>query len=42
MVGYSRDIDVLSRGARKLAGDNLKQVWAEFSTISEAVMMMYM
>jgi hypothetical protein len=28
------------RGARKLTGDNLKPVWAEFSTISQAVLMM--
>jgi hypothetical protein len=28
-------------GAQKLTGENLKLVWAEFSTVSKAVLMMY-
>jgi hypothetical protein len=31
-------IDLINRGARKLTGENLKVVWAEFSTLSEAVL----
>jgi hypothetical protein len=30
----------INRGARKLTGENLKLVWAEFSTLSQAVLMM--
>ncbi len=33
-------IFAFSPGARKLTGDNLKLVWAEFSTLSQAVLMM--
>jgi hypothetical protein len=29
-----------TRGTRKLTGENLKLVWAEFSTLSQAVLMM--
>ncbi len=29
-----------NRGAPKLTGENLKLVWAEFSTLSQAVLMM--
>ncbi len=32
--------NTLARGARKLTGENLKLVWAEFSTLSQAVLMM--
>ncbi len=32
----------LPRGARKLTGENLKLVWAEFSTISQAILKMCM
>ncbi len=32
----------LGRGAQKLMGENLKLVWAEFSTISQAVLPMCM
>jgi hypothetical protein len=28
------DIQCIDRGARKLTGENLKPVWAEFSTLS--------
>ena len=34
---YINLIIVLKRGAQKLAGYNLKVVWAEFSTLSKAV-----
>jgi hypothetical protein len=30
----------MMQGARKLTGENLKLVWAEFSTLSKAVLMM--
>ncbi len=31
---------IWNRGARKLTGENLKLVWAEFSTLSQAVLVM--
>jgi hypothetical protein len=30
---------MLSRGARQLKGENLKVVWAEFSTLSWAILL---
>jgi hypothetical protein len=32
------DVYALERGAQKLTGENLKVVWAEFSTLSQAVL----
>jgi hypothetical protein len=34
--------DRTRRGARKLTGENLKLVWAEFSTTSQAILKMCM
>ncbi len=36
----SQQFNMNSRGARKLTGENLKLVWAEFSTSSSTVLMM--
>ncbi len=36
----SKHLFKCDRGARKLTGENLKLVWAEFSTLSQAVLVM--
>jgi hypothetical protein len=40
VVMLSVILNILQRGARKLTGENLKVVWAKFSTLSWAVFIM--